>query len=243
MEVFAIQVRINSGIVYEFEGHSPGVVLIRPEDSLEFVRGATPDDGGESKATSAEDARNQRAADALWNDPDFLRSMAQTLEDLRDGVPPRGLITAEDAARLLDVAPKFVRPDPAIPAKKVASACSGCGMDIDRQADGTWWAREFSITLCAPGVPHLPFGAPGIRTLEWTQTGEREWTMAGESPQWVIRQVRGGKFIIFAFQKGRIKRGEHPTLSRLLVHFDSLEGAQATCAALQNALDAVGSKS
>lgn len=66
MEVFAIQVRINSGVVYEFKGDSPGLILTYPEDALELV----------SDSTTNPDAASSRAAERAkleqWLDQIFF---------------------------------------------------------------------------------------------------------------------------------------------------------------------------
>jgi hypothetical protein len=38
---------------------------------------------------------------SLWSDPEFLRSYAQSIEYVRDGVTPRGLVTSDEIDGLL----------------------------------------------------------------------------------------------------------------------------------------------
>jgi hypothetical protein len=58
-----------------------------------------------SQPETPEEARNRKAGEALWSDPEFLRSYAQTLENLENGVAPTNLIhTREELQALFDSA-------------------------------------------------------------------------------------------------------------------------------------------
>jgi hypothetical protein len=59
----------------------------------------------ESAGAVAAMERNQRAADALWGDPVFLRRYAEVIEDAQNGVLPKGLVNREELEALFESRP------------------------------------------------------------------------------------------------------------------------------------------
>jgi hypothetical protein len=97
---------------------------------------------------------------SLWSDPEFLRSYAQSIENVRDGVTPRGLVTSDEIDGLLSGALPVLETPPRDPAEDIfAWIVERQRRHLGHAADRCWGVSSDSLVYHALD-PSFPLYAP-----------------------------------------------------------------------------------
>lgn len=149
----------------------PPVLVTSPTDVAAFDTAAfltdTIDSGGFDALRSlvtywqnAYDAAHLAAKDARAGEDSAHATLAAVRSRAADAwktlcAVPTGL----DADRVIDIAKRdigLITEALGDPGQVPAIRCAHCDNVVTEQTDGTWFAEEGSITLCAPNLPHEP---------------------------------------------------------------------------------------